>query len=201
MALDLDIGFDTRAGRKPVNEDFAAALLPGAGDAALGAIAAIADGVSAGGHGREAAQTTVTSVVRDYQATPQSWDTTVALDRVIGAQNQWLAGINRRRAPHSGQTTLTVLVLRGHTWSLAHVGDTRAYLLRAGELTRLTQDHVASHLDLRHMLTRAIGNDERVAVDYLQGDLLVGYVFLLLSDGVHGVLSDRRLIGIAVGLA
>ena len=197
MALDLDIGFDSRAGRKPENQDFAAALLPGAGDAALGAIAAIADGVSTGSHGREAAQTTVTTVVRDYYATPHSWDTTVALDRVIAAQNQWLAGINRRRAPDSGLTTLTVLVLRGHGWSLAHVGDTRAYLLRGGELTRLTHDHVAGPLDMRHQLVRAIGADERVLVDYLQGDLLVGDVFLLLSDGVHGVLSEKRLAGLA----
>ena len=64
----------------------------------MGAIAAIADGVSMGGMGREAAQTTVMSLVRDYFGTPETWDTTVALDRIIGAQNAWLAGQNRRRA-------------------------------------------------------------------------------------------------------
>ncbi|MBP8161034.1 MAG: hypothetical protein KAX83_02890, partial [Ottowia sp.] len=48
MSLDLDIGFDSQAGRKRVNEDFAGMQLPGPGEGAHGAIAAIADGVSTG---------------------------------------------------------------------------------------------------------------------------------------------------------
>ena len=63
----------------------------------------------------------------------------MALDRVIGAQNMWLSGLNRRRHPTLGLTTLTALVLRGQSWTLAHVGDTRAYLLRDGQTTQLTQ--------------------------------------------------------------
>jgi len=50
-------------------------------------IAAIADGVSAGGQGRMAAQTNVLSLVEDYLAAPRTWDTTVVLDRVISAYN------------------------------------------------------------------------------------------------------------------
>ena len=201
MALDLDIGFDTQAGRKPLNEDFAGMQLPGAGEAAHGAIAAIADGVSTGGFGADAAQTSVTTVVPDYYGTPAGWDATVALDRVIAAQNAWLAGTNRRRAPASGMTTLTVLVLRGHGWSLAHVGDTRAYLVRDGRVTQLTHDHAVAQPDFRHQLTRAIGAEERVVVDYTQGDLLAGDLFVLLSDGVHGALSERHLAALLHGSA
>ncbi len=193
MAFELDIGFTSLTGRKDINEDFAAAMLPEPGHEAMGAIAAIADGVSMGGMGREAAQTTVTSLVRDYFGTPETWDTTVALDRVIGAQNSWLAGLNRRRAPACGLTTLTALVLRGHGYALAHVGDTRAYLLREGELTQLTHDHVVEHADFQHKLLRAVGADDRIVVDYSQGDLHVGDVFLLLSDGVHNVVPARAL--------
>lgn len=192
MAFELDIGFTSLAGPKEINEDFAAAMLPEPGREALGAIAAIADGVSAGGMGREAAQTTVTSLVRDYFATPETWDTTVALDRIIGAQNSWLAGVNRRRHPDYGLTTLTALVLRGQSYSLAHVGDTRAYLIREGETTQLTQDHAMAHPDLRHQLLRAVGGEERLVVDYSQGDLHVGDVFVLLSDGVHNVVKPRH---------
>ena len=193
MAFQLDIGFTSLAGTKGVNEDFVAAMLPEPGQQAMGAIAAIADGVSMGGLGREAAQTTVTSLVRDYFGTPETWDTTVALERIIAAQNSWLAALNRRRAPACGLTTLTALVLRGHGYSLAHVGDTRAYLLRAGEVTQLTQDHAMAHPDFSHKLLRAVGAEERVVVDYSQGDLQVGDVFVLLSDGVHGVLPPRYL--------
>lgn len=192
MAFEIDIGFVSLAGRKSVNEDFCAAMLPAPGQDGWGSIVAIADGVSTGGMGKEAAQTSVTSLVRDYFGTPETWDTTVALDRVIGAQNAWLAGVNRRRQPSLGLTTLTALVLRGQSYTVAHVGDTRCYLLRDGQLQRLTQDHAVNHPDLRHQLLRAVGVDDHLVVDYLQGDLHVGDLFVLVSDGVHGRLSERR---------
>ena len=142
----------------------------------MGAIAAVADGVNRGGMGKEAAQTTVISLLRDYYGTPQTWDTTVALDRVISAQNSWLVGINQRRQPAMGMTTLNALVLRGQSYTLAHVGDSRAYLLRA------------------------IGLEDRLVVDYVQGDLQVGDVFILLTDGVHGELSQSRLADLIDGI-
>ena len=193
MAFEIDIGFISLAGRKPINEDFCAAMLPEPAQAAMGSIVAIADGVSTGGMGKEAAQTSVTSLVRDYYGTPETWDTTVALDRIISAQNSWLASINQRRRPALGMTTLTALVLRGQSYSVAHVGDTRAYLVRDGKIRQLTTDHTVDHPDLKHMLLRCLGAENTVLVDYLQGDLLVGDVFVLLSDGVHGALPARRL--------
>ncbi|MDP2817864.1 MAG: bifunctional protein-serine/threonine kinase/phosphatase [Polaromonas sp.] len=193
MAFEIDIGFTSLAGRKSINEDFCAAMLPDPLQQGMGSIVAIADGVSTGGMGKEAAQTTVTSLVRDYYGTPETWDTTVALDRIIGAQNAWLAGLNRRRHPLIGLTTLTALVLRGQSYALAHVGDTRAYLLREGRMTQLTTDHVMDHPDLRHQLLRCVGAEDRLVMDYTQGDLQVGDVFVLLSDGVHNVMSDKKL--------
>jgi len=197
MAFDIDIGFASLAGRKNINEDFCAAMLPEPGGESMGSIVAIADGVSTGGMGKEAAQTTVTSLVRDYYGTPETWDTTVALDRIISAQNAWLAGLNRRRHPALGLTTLTALVLRGQSYALAHVGDTRAYLLREGRMTQLTTDHVMDHPDFRHQLLRCVGAEDRLVMDYAQGDLQVGDVFVLLSDGVHNVVADKKLRGLA----
>ncbi len=216
MAFEIDIGFATAAGRKDQNEDFCAALLPQSGpEEGWGAIVAIADGVSTGGMGKEAAQTTVTCLVRDYYGTPETWDTSVALDRIIAAQNAWLCGINKRRHPVLGLTTLTALVLRGQTYTLAHVGDTRAYLLRdekwrddesAGtrppvtrpkQLTRLTQDHVVNHPDFKHQLLRSVGAEDHVVVDYMQGELQVGDLFVLLTDGVHGSLRERQIADLA----
>jgi serine/threonine protein phosphatase PrpC len=193
MAFELDIGFACAAGRKDLNEDFCAAMLPQKGQEDMGSIVAIADGVSTGGMGKEAAQTTVTSLVRDYFGTPETWDTTVALDRIIGAQNAWLAGINRRRHPILGLTTLTALVLRGQSYTLAHVGDSRCYLLRGGKTIQLTHDHVVNHPDFKHQLLRSVGAEDHLVVDYVQGDLHVGDVFILLTDGVHGEVRERRL--------
>ena len=193
MTFELDFGHTSQAGRKEVNEDFAALVLGQGRDRERGAIAAIADGVSTGGNGREAAQTSVNTLVNDYFATPDTWDTTVALDRILSAHNGWLASMNRRRQPAVGLTTLTALVLCGQSYTLAHVGDTRAYLVREGRLQQLTTDHVMAQHDLRHQLTRAMGLDDHVVVDYSQGELRSGDLFVLLSDGVHGSMPEREL--------
>jgi serine/threonine protein phosphatase PrpC len=193
MSFELDFGQVSLQGRKDTNEDFAALVEGRAHDRARGAIAAIADGVSTGGHGREAAQTSVNALVTDYFCTPATWDTTVALDRILSAHNSWLVAMNRRRQPAVGLTTLTALVLQGQSFTLAHVGDTRAYLLREGRLQRLTTDHVMSQRDLAHQLTRALGLDDHVVVDYSQGEVQSGDRFVLLSDGVHGFVTERQL--------
>jgi serine/threonine protein phosphatase PrpC len=192
MALDVDIGWHSARGAREHNEDFAAALEAQPHEAERGLIAAIADGVSSGGRGREAAQTTVMSLLQDFFGTPATWDTSVALDRVIGAQNAWLAAANRRSGA-GAMTTLTALVLRGHSYTLAHVGDTRAWLLREGRCEQLSHDHAFEHPDLRHRLTRAIGLEDHVRVDYQQGDLQRGDVFVLTSDGVHGAVGAPQL--------
>ncbi|HWI11987.1 MAG TPA: bifunctional protein-serine/threonine kinase/phosphatase [Burkholderiaceae bacterium] len=208
MSFDVDIGHFSLQGPRERNEDFAAAARPAAGDATRGVIAAIADGVSGGGAGREAAQTSVMSVVGDYHSAPDTWETSVVLDRLIGAQNAWLADHNRRRqgardgadAPLA-MSTLTVLVLRGQAWMLAHVGDTRAWLLRdaqgATDCVQLTQDHAFEEAFQRNRLTRAMGLDDRVRVDFEQGELRIGDTFVLTSDGVHGVLDRTRLQALA----
>jgi serine/threonine protein phosphatase PrpC len=203
MSFDVEIGHFSLKGPREVNEDFAASVRPAPQDEARGLVAAIADGVSSGGGGREAAQTSVMSVVEDYFACPDTWDTTVVLDRLIGAQNAWLADHNRRRQGQgddssAAMTTLTALVLRGHAFTLAHVGDTRAWLLRGdGDCVQLTQDHCFDHPDQRSRLTRAVGLDDRVRIDFMQGELQVGDVFLLTTDGVHGVLKRPRHAALA----
>jgi len=201
MSFDVEIGCACERGPRSEMEDFAAVRRPGPSEGAWGLIAAVADGVSQGGLGREAAQTTVMSLLRDWYATPATWDPTVALDRLIAAQNAWLVDHNRRRQAvrredrtgGAGMSTLTALVLRAHGYTLAHVGDTRAYLIRAGECTQLTQDHTLGQLTFQNGLTRAVGLDESTRVDYLEGELQIHDTFVLTSDGVHGVLKPKLL--------
>ncbi|WP_418320769.1 protein kinase domain-containing protein [Piscinibacter sakaiensis] len=205
MSVDVDIGQASDRGPQPLNEDFCAWRDDGE---AHGLVAALADGVSSGGGGRDAARSTVLSLVNDHGAAPDTWDTTAVLDRLIGAQNAWLADHNRRRqgvrqdgAPAIGLTTLTAFVLRGHSYTVAHVGDSRAWLLRgsddAAALIQLTQDHCFEQPDMRSRLTRAVGLDDRVRVDYVQGELQQGDAFILTSDGVHGELSRTQIAAIA----
>jgi len=205
MSFDLEVGCASERGPRSVLEDHAGVACPDAQEAAWGVVAALADGVSAGGLGREAAETTVRSLLRDYYATPANRDTDVALDRLIAAQNAWLADHNRRRQAMRGKDdkdavamcTLTAMVLRGHGYTLAHVGDTRAYLVRAGECTQLTQDHTLGPLAFQNGLTRAMGLDDVLHVDYLEGDMQIGDTFVLTSDGVHGVLKPSQIRALA----
>jgi serine/threonine protein phosphatase PrpC len=201
MSFDVDIGYTSQRGPRPVNEDFGGAVRAERFEESRGLIAALADGVSGGGQGLTAAQTTVMGLLADYFATPPTWEATVALDRLISAQNAWLANHNRRSSDGAALTTLTALALQGQTWTLAHVGDTRAWLLRDGpqgtELSQLSQDHALDHPDRRNQLTRAVGLDDVVRVDYAQGEVRLGDVFVLTSDGVHGVLKPHRLAELA----
>jgi serine/threonine protein phosphatase PrpC len=199
MSFDVDIGHATERGLRADNEDFVASQRPAAHEEARGFIAVIADGVSTGGGGRMAAQTSVMALVEDYFAAPPTWDTTVVLDRIISAQNAWLSGHNRRNLS-AAMTTLTALALRGQSWTVAHVGDTRAYLIRDHALRQLTQDHCLDHPDLRSRLTRAVGQDDAVRVDYSQGELQPGDSFVLLSDGVHTRLTQKQIVALC-GLA
>lgn len=205
MSFDVEIGHASQRGARNTNEDFAGAQRAAPHEASRGLIAAIADGVSSGGRGKEAAQTSVMGLIADFFATPSTWDTTTALDRLIGAQNAWLVSQNRQRQGQDSDaegaaevgsaalTTLTALVLQGQGYTVAHVGDTRVWRLSSGELQLLTQDHAYPHPDFRSRLTRAVGLDDGLRVDYSQGELLPGDTYILTSDGVHGVLKPRKL--------
>ncbi|MBI1965045.1 MAG: bifunctional protein-serine/threonine kinase/phosphatase [Betaproteobacteria bacterium] len=192
MGLQVSTGYCSRAGPRETNEDFCGMVTPsGAELGAKGVIAAVADGVSGGRGGREAAEYTVRGLLADYYATPDTWAVPHALDRVLNANNQWLLAQAVAHRELAGMaTTLTALVLRGQRYVLAHVGDSRAYLWRDGRLARLTADHVWDRPDMRHVLKRAVGLDPRLAVDYSEDRLHAGDAFVLASDGVWEPLGD-----------
>jgi protein phosphatase len=143
---------------------------------------------------------TVRGVLSDYYATPDTWETTAALDKVLAALNRWVLSQAARQREMAGMaTTLSLLVLRGRHYVIGHVGDTRIYRLRGGELQQLTTDHVWDRPDMRHVLKRAIGLDNQLQVDYAEGELQAGDVFALLSDGVWeklGQLGIHEILGL-----
>ncbi|OGA65434.1 MAG: serine/threonine protein phosphatase [Betaproteobacteria bacterium RIFCSPLOWO2_12_FULL_68_20] len=195
MSLQVSTGYCSLAGSREENQDFCGMATPaGAELDAKGVIAAVADGVSGGRGGREAAEYSVRGLLADYYATPDTWAIPHALDRVLNANNRWLISqASTHRQLDGMATTLTALVLRGRRYTVAHVGDSRAYLLRDGRLTRLTTDHVWDRPDMRHVLKRAIGLDPHLAVDYSEDRLRAGDVFALASDGVWEPIGEHSL--------
>lgn len=105
-------------------------------------------------------------------------------------------------------TTLTAALIREGRAYLAHVGDSRAYLYRDGQLSRLTDDHSlvgemvrlgalsdeeARRHPSRNVLTRALGTSPEVDIDLREADLQAGDVLLLCTDGLFGLLTDAEL--------
>ncbi len=195
MPLSVSTGHASLAGARPRNEDFLGMIVPQGDElASKGVLAAIADGVSGHGGGREAAEYAVRGLLSDYYATPDTWETPLAIDRVVNAINRWVMAQARAHSEWSGMaTTLTALVLRGQRYCVAHVGDSRCYLARGGTLTQLTTDHVWDRAGMDHVLTRGIGLDDRLHLDFSEGEVQEGDTFILLTDGVWEPLRERTL--------
>lgn len=195
MTLKFSIGESSLTGPRERNEDYVGIVTPNNAQLATkGALFAVADGVSGNVGGREAAEMTVRTVSADYYATPDTWQTHASLDKVISAANRWVlsqAAANRDMAGMA--TTLSLLLLKGQRYVMAHVGDTRIYRLRNKVLEQLSNDHVWDRPDMRHVLKRAVGLDKTLTVDFAEGLLEVGDVFAMMSDGVWEVLGDQAI--------
>ncbi|MEG1040656.1 MAG: bifunctional protein-serine/threonine kinase/phosphatase [Pseudomonas sp.] len=191
MSLQLSFAQASATGPREENQDALRLVTPNPELAASkGYLFALADGVSQCADGGLAARASLQSLALDYYATPQTWGVAQALDRLLLAQNRWL------RANGGGQpllTTLSALVLRGRRFTLAHVGDCRIYRWCAGQLQRISEDHVWDQPGMQHVLKRALGLDQHLQVDYLEGDLHAGECFVLLSDGVWASLSESQI--------
>lgn len=105
-------------------------------------------------------------------------------------------------------TTATVLLVRGDGGYVAHIGDSRLYCLREGQLLQLTKDHTLAAemvrrglmepLDIktwvyRNTLQRALGHIQQAQIDTILIDLQPADVLLLCSDGLHGLLEDEQI--------
>jgi serine/threonine protein phosphatase PrpC len=132
-----------------------------------------------------------------------------ALRRAVEEANHIVSQLADDEPLYRGMgTTLTAVMVEGRRLHLAHVGDSRAYLLRDGTFRQLTDDHTlvqhlidegqiskeeaASHPQ-RSIITRAIGVSREVDVDSMSLDLQPGDQILLCSDGLTGVLSDEEI--------
>jgi serine/threonine protein phosphatase PrpC len=193
--LELHLGTASLAASGKANEDFYSVVAPTDADGiARGVMLAVGDGVSASGSGSAAVRSTVRSLADDYYAAPQHWSVGQSLDRLLRAANDWLWAQNRRWPDRDSVViAVSLLVLRNQRYYLAHVGDTRVYRLRGTLFQQLTTDHTWQRRDMRHVLRRAVGLDSHLVVDFADGDIEAGDVFLMVTDGVWEVLGDASM--------
>jgi len=194
MSLQLSFAEASATGPREENQDALRLVTPAPPLAASkGYLFAIADGVSQCADGGLAARSTLQALALDYYATPETWGVAQALDRLLLAQNRWL------QANGGGQpllTTVSALVLRGRRFTLAHVGDCRVYRWHADQLQRVSEDHVWDQPGMQHVLKRALGLDQHLVLDFLDGELRLDESFVLVSDGIWAVLGDTAIAAI-----
>lgn len=197
---DLAVALRTNIGKlRQTNQD---ALISSPGDSLWG----VADGM--GGHnGGETASTGARDGLLEQLAgkTPEQG----ALRTAIGAVNRSLFLRQKEDESLSGMgTTLTVLWVSDQCVYIGHVGDSRAYRLRDGEFKQMTEDHSvvaellrsgmltpeqAANHPMRNVITRAVGTEDGIEIDLMCEERRPGDVWLVCSDGLHGMVTDEKM--------
>ena len=167
---------------------------------------AVADGM--GGHeGGEWASGEIAKALEEI-ALPEDFDAAQdAIAEAIGTANGKIVAQARVRGKQMGSTVVSLL-MRGARYAILWVGDSRAYVLRGGQLIQLSRDHsqVQEMVDrgimrpedaeghpMGHILSRAVGVRDEVGVDRVTGDVEPGDTFLLCSDGLHGYVDKADI--------
>ena len=174
----------------------------------LSSLFIVADGMGGARGGATASAIAVDVVCREVSRKPLTEPT---LKQAIEKANRAIFEKSREDENLQGMgTTFVALALVGSHGFLAHVGDSRAYLLRDGVLTKLTRDHTliqelletgaisddqAENHPIAHMLTRSLGPARAVEVEFspIPGPLKRGDRFLLCCDGLYNMLSDEEV--------
>ena len=166
------------------------------------ALFAVADGM--GGHrGGDVASSLALEVIERAGPTESN-----LRDAVLEANREVFRRGESDSALQGMGTTVTIVVAGGHAMRLAHVGDSRAYLFRDGELRRLTEDHTlvqrwvnegrltaedAERHPQRSIVTRSLGVDSEISIDEMSVDVRPGDRLLLCTDGLTGRVDEGRI--------
>jgi len=195
-SLQIDNAHYSIAGVKAQNEDSCGVVVPKEPLLTTKGIAVVvADGMSASDDGKQASEGCVKSFLSDYFSTPETWSVKSSGQKILSALNRWLHGQGQRQyQSNQGMvTTLSALVFKSNTAYIFHVGDTRIYRLRDNDLEQLTNDHRFVASENKTYLSRALGIDLRVDIDYKTLAVEVGDIFIQLTDGVYEFISNNAI--------
>jgi protein phosphatase len=165
----------------------------------------VADGVGGGAAGEVASATTAYAVAATVLMRALEDPSDVLREAVHLAQAQVHAGVVADEARSGMATTLTALVTDGERFVLGHIGDSRGYVFRDGDLTRVTRDHTyvqdmveagrldpddVAHHPWRNVVTRTVNGSEDGVPDLLPLALRPGDRVLLASDGLTDLVDE-----------
>jgi len=185
---------------------------------ARGFLFAVADGMGGHERGEVASQIAIETLFERFYAedVAAGGDMVAALQRGFRRANERILeeSINGGTGNGSMGTTMVAGAIVGANLTIANVGDSRAYLVRAEQATQITRDHslVAEQVaggvmteeearasDYRNIITRALGHRPKVEVDIFEIGLLPEDRIVLVSDGVSGSVESDELAALALG--
>lgn len=199
---------------RPKNED-ACLIVPSSSRLAIEkriCLAAIADGMGGHNAGEIASHMALDLVFDWYKKIDPSKVCTAEVEELIVSVNEVIWQKANQNAELEGMgTTLTLAIISEKLAIVGHVGDSRLYLLRAGCLKQLTEDHnlfaqqkkIAGANETvsggaAHILTKAIGCKQFIKPDVFNCELEENDLFLLCTDGITGVIEDERIKNLLV---
>src|SRR5262249_21537510 len=149
----------------------------------------VADGVGGQDLGEIASRTAVDSVLANFRNSAGGESHTSLLRRLVQAANHAVYEAGHSSGPGGTpmSTTVVCCALRYDRATIAHVGDSRCYLIRQGRTTQLTRDHTSSPNS--HTLNRSVGAELFVNVDINEFQVMPGDALALCSDGLHNSVS------------
>lgn len=198
--LKISIGQHTSAGVKPINQDFHAALIPNEPQLTTKGIAiALADGISSSEVSQIASETSVKGFMQDYYCTSDAWSVRKSVTCVLTAMNSWLyaqtQGSSLRFNKDKGYVcTFSTIILKSNTAHLFHSGDSRIYRVAGKGLEQLTKDHRNVISAETSYLTRGMGIDNAIELDYKTIPLTEEDIFILATDGVYEFLTPQAIV-------
>jgi len=189
--LKITVGQYSDKGRKEINQDFHGARIPKEPQLSSKGIAiAVADGIGSSQVSQVASQFAVTGVLEDYYCTSEAWSVKTSIERVLNATNSWLHSQTQKSQYRHDMDrgyvcALSAMVFKSTTAHLFHVGDTRIYQVRGKALEQLTNDHRTWASAEQSYLSRALGVNPQLEIDYQSLQVEKGDVFLLATDGAY----------------
>lgn len=179
-------------GRKEINQDFHGIFVPEEPLLSSKGIAiALADGISSSDVSQIASKAAVAGFLEDYYCTSESWSVKTSVQRVLLSTNSWLHAQTRQsqyrfESKDRGYVcTFSAVVVKSNTAHLFHIGDSRIYRLLDNKLEQLTEDHRLWVSQEKSYLSRALGMNEHIEIDYQSLEVEVGDVFVLATDGIY----------------
>ena len=198
--LAISVGQYSDKGRTAINQDFHGVLVPKEPLLSTKGIAiAIADGISSSEVSHIASEASVRGLLDDYFCTSETWSVKKSAGQVLTASNSWLYSQSQKSAHRFDKNkgyvcTLSAMIIKSTTAHIFHLGDSRIYRLRKGELTQLTDDHRTWVSSEQSYLSRAMGIYPHVDYDYQSLVIEKGDVFIFATDGVYEHISSNFLI-------